>query len=231
LSVLVFGNYLQTGAEQDSFDLGHAPTLDGILGFFDLEFRAGDRLFFLVSDGALWSASDSAVENPRGFRDQLAVAPMITGTILDGGHWARCRVERRETFRNVYEQKDRPAVSEILAEVNGYDELWCGVREARERMGKAYRYTIRCHLPRISDVRQSLAQGLVATKRRYEITLLLESHPEEQLVRVVVYGDHDIVSSRIYDILDADEYQAALEKRVAEASLEREARFWSSPVD
>jgi hypothetical protein len=55
-------------------------------------------------------------------------------------------------------------------------------------------------------------------------------HPRLQLRRPesLPLGDNDIDSSRLFDILDVDEYQAALRARVEEAQLADEATFWNA---
>jgi hypothetical protein len=234
MSVVVFGNYLATGAEGDSFDVGHTPDLSfgTHMGFLDQEVREGERVVFLVSGRELSSAAESAFESPTGFRDLLHSAPVITGTVVESGSLsARCRVERREDFRELYEQKGRSTSNEVLDVVSEYDGGWRSFREALERMGDAYRYSVGLQLPLLSAVRECVRRGLVATKRRWDSTLLLESFPEEHMVRVVAYGEYAVDSSRIYDIVDADEYRAAIEKRVADAQLKREARFWRYLLD
>jgi hypothetical protein len=50
-------------------------------------------------------------------------------------------------------------------------------------------------------------------------------------VRVVACGEDWPDSSCIYDILDVDEYRAAIEERLANAQLERETRFWRYLLD
>src|SRR5262249_3994491 len=110
-------------------------------------------------------------------------------------------------------------------------DLWRQARATVERMGSAYRYSFWRQLPSISVVRECVRLGLVATTRRWDSTLLLEHFADEQMVRVVVYGPFDLDSSRIYDIVDVDEYEAAIRGRAANASLKDEARFWTFLLD
>jgi hypothetical protein len=232
--VLVFGNYPQTGEEGDSFEVGRVLTLDGASGFFDepRAFQPGERLFLLMSGEELRSASETAFESPQRFRDLLHSAPLITATWVESGILsAHCRIERCERFFDVYGRKERTGRNEVLDVVAEYDEMWRQTREAVHRMGDAYRYSFWRQLPSVSAVRESVRRGLVATKRRWDSTFLLESFPEGEIVRVVVYGPYEQDSSRIYDIVDADEYEAAIRRRAADAALKSETRFWNSLFD
>jgi hypothetical protein len=156
---------------------------------------------------------------------------VITGTVVESGSTsARFRAERRELFRDVYDRKGRADSNEALDEVTRYREIWRGVVRGLEQMGNEYRYVVGCQLPAMSAVRQSIAQGIVATKRGSDTTMLLESRLEEQTVRVVVYADN-MYSSRIFDITDTNEYRAAIRERAANARLKREARFFNALLD
>jgi hypothetical protein len=233
MAVLVFGNYFETGNEADTFDVGHTPVLDGIDGFFDQSFemsKAGDELFFLVTDDGLGSEMKVAARNPRRFRDRLDLAPVITGTILDTNRctYARCRVDRREIFGALYGRKVMPTTNEVLDEIGRYEGIWAGVQSAIERMGSAYRYTLSCQLPPISAVRDCLRLGLVGVERDRESILLVEPLPSSQVVRVIALGDNDIGSSRIFDITDLEEYQATVQRRRDAAVLPDEAKFWTA---
>lgn len=230
MGIVVFSNYLLTGAERDTFDVGHVVTLNTLDGFSNDYEPELAEISFVVSDHELMSASESAYEDPQRFRALLHSAPVITATVVDSTLFsARCRVERGELVRDLYGRKERS--NEILDRVRGYDDSWRSLRDGFEQMGAQYRYVVPIRLPKVSAVRESLRRGLVASKRRWDNTFLLESFPDEQAVRVVAHGPVGLEPSGIYDVVDADEYQSAIEQRAAAAQLRDEARFWRYLLD
>jgi len=234
MSVVRFGIYYrQHATEREVFEVGDVPVLKAY-DFGDVDFESGDLLSFVLEGGALVAASNAAFEDPEAFRELLFRAPMITGTVLDSGFSAPFRVDSRETFRDFYERKEHAITNEIIEVVHEYDDMWGRTRETLARFareGRDYRYSVDWHLPVVSAVQRSIERGLAATKRRGDYTLLLESFPTEPAVRVVAYGPDWPDACRIYDILDVNEYRAAIEERLAKAQLERETRFWNYLLD
>lgn len=241
MSALVFGNYCITGNENDSFDVGHCPILDGYDGFFDQSFEhssVGDQLFFMLWDGEELTdllkrlRQKVTLRDSRDARDRLHQARIISGTIIetDSSSFARIRVENSELFGSVYARK--PNVdNESIEEVERVAKIWSSIRSATEQMGDSYRYRLPCQLPSISAVLSSIRSGFVCSCDHYymENFLFLEplTNDTDKSVRVVVLGSHDIDSSRIFDITSLEDYESSIQSYLDEARLEKEIAFWS----
>ena len=243
MSAIVFSHYYAIGNEGDDFQPGARVHLDPYDGFFDQALDAvepGTELFFLLTDPRQLpqAGAKRTCREMREMREQLDRAPMITGKLVENAAGSFVfEAHKRETFLEVVGRKPLPVSNEALTEITRYKKFWEQAAEGRRGMGSRYRFKLVCGLPNVSSVEETLRSGfhccsptdfgLQPPREAPDFALYLEPVSGTSAVRVIVLGDNDIDSSRVFDLTDVSEYRASIGGMLERAELSEEASCWN----